>query len=100
AILKVDLINRLLPNHGLLHAILIAGKRRLSPILLTSLTTICALSPILFAHGVGAELQKPLALAIIGGLCFSTLASIFFVPICYAFFHKYFGNNSQGKSKY
>ncbi|MEO0339670.1 MAG: efflux RND transporter permease subunit, partial [Bacteroidota bacterium] len=68
AILKVDMMNRLKKEQGIRAAIHGAGARRLKPILMTSITTILALVPILFASGLGAELQRPLAFAVIGGL--------------------------------
>ena len=84
SILKIDTINRLF-NHGtpLLRALSIAGKRRLKPIIMTSITTILALMPFLFSKGLGADLQKPLALAVIGGMTIGTLVSLYFIPLLY-----------------
>lgn len=64
-------------------AILKAGEMRLKPILMTSLTTILALLPFLFISGLGADLQKPLALSVIGGLTVGTFISLYFIPILY-----------------
>lgn len=86
AILKVDMMNRLHGDYSLKEAIHGAGQRRLRPILMTSLTTILALTPILFSEGLGAELQRPLAFAVIGGLLSGTLASLYFIPIAYWIF--------------
>ena len=84
SILKIDTINRL-SNQGysLLRALVIAGKRRFKPIIMTSLTTILALLPFLFTSGIGADLQKPLALAVIGGMTIGTLVSLYFIPLFY-----------------
>lgn len=84
SILKIDTINRSY-NTGtpLLKSLVIAGKRRLKPIVMTSATTILALVPFLFYHGLGADLQKPLALAIIGGMTIGALVSLYFVPLLY-----------------
>jgi multidrug efflux pump subunit AcrB len=60
-----------------------AGRRRLKPILMTSITTILAMTPFLFQKGMGAELQKPLALAIIGGMFLGTFVSLYFIPLMY-----------------
>jgi len=60
-----------------------AGVMRLKPILMTSLTTILALTPFLFISGLGADLQKPLALSVIGGLIVGTFVSLYFIPIFY-----------------
>jgi multidrug efflux pump subunit AcrB len=83
AILKVDMINRLKKSMTLMDAIHEAGTRRLYPIIMTSVTTILALLPVLFASGLGAELQQPLAYAVIGGLMLGTLSSLYFVPMFY-----------------
>lgn len=87
AILKVDMINRLLGQHSLEEAIHLAGERRLRPILMTSITTILALLPVFFSGGLGSELQIPLVYSIIGGLILGTLSSLYFVPILYRVWH-------------
>lgn len=86
AILKVDTINRFSANYPLADAIELAGQKRLRPILMTSLTTILALIPILFSKGLGAELQQPLVFVLVGGLLASTFGSIFFLPVLYQIF--------------
>lgn len=84
SILKVDSINRLRREGcGLLRAILTAGKRRLKPILMTSLTTILAIAPFLVRGDMGSDLQYPLSLALIGGMLLGTLVSIFYIPLFY-----------------
>lgn len=84
SILKVDTINKLMDNgYSLIRAIFEGGKRRLKPIIMTSLTTTLAISPFLFQGGMGAELQRPLSLAIIGGVGYGTLVSLFFIPLLY-----------------
>jgi multidrug efflux pump subunit AcrB len=101
AILKIDTINRLkvelaekysLSGKLLLdQAIHEAGKIRLKPILMTSITTILALIPIIFSSGLGADLQRPLVYAVIGGLTLGTGTALFFVPLMYWFFDSSFG---------
>jgi len=84
SILKIDTINKLMDNgYPLVRAIFEAGRRRLKPIIMTSLTTILTMVPFLFQKGMGAELQKPLALAIIGGMTIGTLVSLFIIPLLY-----------------
>lgn len=84
SILKIDTINRTRAEGStVLEAIHIAGRRRLKPIIMTSLTTILGLVPFLFFRGLGADLQKPLALTIIGGMTIGTLVSVYIVPIIY-----------------
>lgn len=84
SILKVDTFNRLRrQGYGTLRAILTGGDRRLKPIVMTSLTTILAILPFLFSGGMGNDLQRPLSLAIIGGMVFGTIVSVYFIPIFY-----------------
>ena len=84
SILKIDTINRARwSGMDTLSAIKLGGERRLKPIIMTSLTTILALAPFLFFTGLGAELQKPLALAVIGGMTVGTFVSLYFIPLAY-----------------
>jgi multidrug efflux pump subunit AcrB len=57
-----------------------AGAVRLRPILMTTLCTLFGLLPLALGLGSGAELQKPLAIAVIGGLSVSTVVTLIFVP--------------------
>jgi len=61
-------------------ALSFAGRRRLRPILMTTLCTVFGLMPLAFSLGAGSELQRPLAVAVIGGLLFSTAATLFLLP--------------------
>ena len=83
AILKVDIFERARLRLPLSEALKLGNTRRLRPILMTSATTVLALLPMLFSEGIGAELQRPLTLAVIGGLTFGTVASVFLVPALY-----------------
>jgi HAE1 family hydrophobic/amphiphilic exporter-1 len=67
----------------LLEALARAGQRRLRPILMTTLTTIFGLLPLAIGIGEGAELQSPLARALIGGLITSTVGSLLLIPAFY-----------------
>lgn len=89
SILKIDTIIQLQrQGYPLIKALLVAGQRRLKPVLMTSLTTILALVPLLFSGGLGAELQAPLAIALIGGMLLGTLVSLYFIPLSYYHFAK------------
>lgn len=90
SILKIDTIHRLYhkERYDLQEAIFLGGKRRLRPILLTSLTTMLALSPFFFGDGLGTELQRPLAVTLVGGLGLGTLVSLYFIPLCYWWLYK------------
>ena len=84
SILKVDTINTLRKDgYGLLRAVMMAGNRRLKPIIMTSLTTILAIAPFLVRGDMGSDLQYPLSVALIGGMILGTVVSVFFIPIFY-----------------
>jgi HAE1 family hydrophobic/amphiphilic exporter-1 len=88
AILLVDQSSRL-SRQGMMvqEAVKEAGRRRLRPILMTSLTTILGLTPLALGIGEGADAQAPLARAVVGGLTGSTLITLILIPIIYSFFH-------------
>lgn len=89
SILKIDVINQLRKEgYPLMEAIHEGGKRRLKAILLTSLTTIVCMALLLFGNDMGSELEKPLALATIGGMLIGTPVSIFVVPLVYWLFNR------------
>jgi multidrug efflux pump subunit AcrB len=69
---------------GLDDALADAGAVRLRPILMTTLCTLVGLVPLALGLGAGAEMHRPLAVAVIGGLVLSTPATLFVVPALYA----------------
>jgi HAE1 family hydrophobic/amphiphilic exporter-1 len=85
AILLVDYTNQLRRNAGmaLTEAVMLAGRRRLRPILMTTLTTVLGLLPLSFGLGEGGEAQAPLARVVIGGLLSSTIITLVLVPVVY-----------------
>ena len=89
AIVKVDTIRRLrgegLPGG---EAILEASRLRLRPILMTSVTTVLAMVPMAIGMGSGEQLQRPLAITIIGGLSLTTATTLYFTPILYQVAHR------------
>ena len=62
-------------------ALVHAGRVRLRPILMTTLCTLVGLIPLALGLGAGAELQRPLALGVIGGLVVSTMVTLLLVPV-------------------
>lgn len=84
SILKIDTINRLRrEGKNTLDSIAEGGTRRLKSIIMTSLTTILALVPILFGNDLGSELQQPMAITLIAGMTIGTLVSLYIVPLIY-----------------
>ena len=87
AIILVDYIN-ILRRRGMvrLEAIVEAGKSRLRPILMTTLTTIFAMVPLGLGIGEGAEMQQPMAITVIFGLAVSSLFTLVLIPVIYTLF--------------
>ena len=83
SILKIDTMNRGRDTLVLMERIRQAGLRRLKSQVMTFLTTVLGLLPVLFSGGLGAELQRPLALVVIGGMCVGVLVSWTVIPILY-----------------
>lgn len=85
AIVKVDTINRLRRDNGYLRrrAVIEGSGLRLRPILMTSVTTAFALIPMALGLGAAAELQRPLAVAVIGGESTGTLLTLLVIPVFY-----------------
>jgi HAE1 family hydrophobic/amphiphilic exporter-1 len=84
AIVLIDYANQL-RREGLSKrdALLLAGQVRLRPILMTTLTTVLGLVPMAAGWGEGAEMSAPMAITVMGGLVFSTILTLFFIPVVY-----------------
>ena len=85
AIVLVDAINQA-RDRGLarIEAIVAAGRTRLRPILITSVSTILGLVPMAIGVGEGAEIRKPMAITVIGGMLVATLMTLIVIPVLYA----------------
>ncbi|MDH5311641.1 MAG: efflux RND transporter permease subunit, partial [Gammaproteobacteria bacterium] len=85
AIVLVDLINQLRAQ-GMEKsaAIMEAGRARLRPIMMTTLTTVLGLLPMAIGFGEGAEVRTPMAITVIGGLTVSTLLTLIVIPVVYS----------------
>jgi HAE1 family hydrophobic/amphiphilic exporter-1 len=84
AIVLVDAANQLRASgQAKIEALVAAGRLRLRPILMTTLTTVLGLVPMALGMGEGAELRVPLALTLIGGLSSATLLTLFVIPAVY-----------------
>ncbi|MCH5318523.1 MAG: efflux RND transporter permease subunit [Paramuribaculum sp.] len=67
-------------------AVILGGKSRLRPVVMTTLTTILGMVPMALGTGQGAEMWRPMGTAVIGGLTFSTILTLLFVPVLYCVF--------------
>lgn len=85
-IILFEYVHKLLEQENLPldEALVAAGKIRIRPILMTTLATLFGLLPLALGLGSGAELQKPLALAVIGGLLLSTFITLVVMPVLYS----------------
>jgi len=87
-IVLVDYTNLLRQRgYNLYDAIQEAGRSRLRPVLMTTLTTILGMVPMATSSGMGREAYSPLGITMIGGLLVSTLITLLLVPTIYAIFH-------------
>jgi len=90
-ILLVDYTNRLRGRgKELQEAVVLAGRTRLRPILMTTITTILGLVPMAVGMGEGSESNAPMAIAVIGGLSVSTVLTLVFIPTLYTIFEQRF----------
>ena len=91
SILKIDTIIRLQRSGlALEEAIHEGGVRRLKPILMTSLTTIFALVPMLWGNDIGTQLQRPMSITLIAGMTVGTFVSLFIIPLFYYYLERIF----------
>ncbi len=85
SIVKVDFINQARRSGAVLRgAILEAGRLRLRPIVMTTVTTVLGLTPMALGIGQGADLRAPLAITVIGGLTVATALTLIVVPVVYS----------------
>ncbi|MBP5300720.1 MAG: efflux RND transporter permease subunit [Victivallales bacterium] len=86
AIVLVDYINLLIARgNDVYTAVTSAGRQRLRPVLMTTMTTCCGMLPMALSKSTGSELWSPLATTIIGGLMISTIVTLAVIPTIYSF---------------
>jgi multidrug efflux pump subunit AcrB len=83
-IILFEYYDRMKGELSVTEALVQAGRIRLRPILMTTLCTLFGLLPLALGLGSGAELQKPLAIAVIGGLTVSMLVTLIVMPVLYS----------------
>ncbi|MDQ0231669.1 HAE1 family hydrophobic/amphiphilic exporter-1 [Metabacillus malikii] len=99
AILLIDRINQLRKEgYEANVAVVEAGKNRIRPIFMTTLTTVGGMLPLALASGTSGNYQAPMATAIISGLLFATFITLLLIPAVYRIFHA-LGNGLTGKGK-
>jgi multidrug efflux pump len=90
AILIVEYANQLRGRgQELTEAVIHAAEIRLRPILMTSLATIFGVLPLAIGIGAGAESRRPLGIAVVGGMLFSTFLTLVLVPVVYTYLGRY-----------
>ena len=82
-ILLSSIIRQNKTNHNLTEAVIRGSVQKLRPVLTASFVAILGLLPAALSNGIGAQSQKPFAIAIIGGLSFGTVFTIFLIPLLY-----------------
>lgn len=88
-IIFIDYTNQLRARGmGIIEALILAGKVRLRPILITALATMSGMIPMAFRHGMGAEMMAPMAVVVIFGLLISTVLTLIVIPIIYTIFDR------------
>ena len=89
SILKVDFMRRYLEDTGNLRkAIELAGKHRFRPVVMTSVTTILGLVPMLIPFGEGYAFRQSLALALMGGMITSTILTLYLIPVIFGWIER------------
>jgi len=88
-IVFIDYVNQLrLEGVSKKEALVMAGRTRMRPILMTALTTILAMSTMALGIGDGSDMVQPMAIVTIGGMIYGTLLTVIVVPVIYDIFHR------------
>jgi multidrug efflux pump len=100
AILIVEFSNQLRrQGKTVIDAVIEAATIRLRPILMTSFATIFGVLPIAIGFGAGAESRRPLGLAVVGGLLFSTFLTLVLVPVMFAVLSRFVAEKPSGETE-
>jgi HAE1 family hydrophobic/amphiphilic exporter-1 len=77
---------------------MVAAPARLRPILMTTMTAIVGLLPMVFANGSGTELTNDLSIVSVGGMAFATVITLLFIPVMYSIFEESSVKRQQRKA--
>jgi len=89
AILKIEFMKKYFEETGnLMESIKQAGHHRFRPVVMTTITTILGLLPMIFPYGDGYELRQSLSIALMGGMISSTILTLFVIPLIFKFVHQ------------
>ena len=99
-IVMVDYMNLLVERgSNIADAVIMGGKSRLRPVLMTSLTTVLGMLPMALGLGEGSEIWQPMGIAVVGGLLMSTIITLFIVPSLYAMLEGSLERRAQRKAE-
>ena len=99
-IVMVDYMNLLVERgSNISDAVIMGGKSRLRPVLMTSLTTVLGMLPMALGLGEGSEIWQPMGIAVVGGLLMSTIITLFIVPSLYAMLEGSLERRAQRKAE-
>ena len=82
-------------HSDLREAVKIGGRARLRPVMMTALVASLGFLPMAISTGEGAEVQRPLATVVIGGLLLATFLTLYLLPVMYIWFEKHFPGKKQ-----
>lgn len=88
-IVFVDYVNQLrIGGMGRREALIVTGKTRMRPILMTALTTILSMSMMIFSREAGNSMGRGMAIVVVGGLLYATFMTLFIIPVMYDIFYR------------
>jgi HAE1 family hydrophobic/amphiphilic exporter-1 len=102
AIVLIEFINTLKqedPDGDIFEYVVEAGKTRMRPVLMTSLTSILGYLPMAISTSEGSESMRPLAIVLLGGLAIGTLLTLLFIPTVYTLFDGYMKKKAAKKAR-